>query len=27
MMRAHMHSTPILKLTSHLTVIVDEHAS
>jgi large subunit ribosomal protein L22 len=27
MMRAHMHSTPILKRTSHLTVIVDEHAS
>jgi large subunit ribosomal protein L22 len=27
MMRAHMHSTPILKRTSHLTVIVDERAS
>jgi len=27
MMRAHMHSTPILKRTSHLTVIVDEQAS
>jgi len=26
-MRAHMHSTPILKRTSHLTVIVDEQAS
>ena len=27
MMRAHMHSTPILKRTSHLTVIVDEQPS
>lgn len=27
MQRAHMHSTPILKRTSHLTVIVDEQAS
>jgi large subunit ribosomal protein L22 len=26
LMRAHMHSTPILKRTSHLTVIVDERA-
>ncbi len=25
--RAHMHSTPILKRTSHITVIVDELAS
>jgi len=25
--RAHMHATPILKRTSHLTVIVDELAS
>src|SRR5216684_1443267 len=25
--RAHMHSTPILKRTSHLTVVVDERAS
>src|SRR5260370_37563206 len=25
--RAHMHATPILKRTSHLTVVVDEHAS
>jgi len=25
--RAHMHSTPILKRTSHLTVVVDEKAS
>ncbi|MGH7842141.1 MAG: 50S ribosomal protein L22 [Candidatus Binataceae bacterium] len=24
MQRAHMHSTPILKRTSHLTVVVDE---
>lgn len=24
--RAHMHATPILKRTSHLTVVVDEHA-
>ncbi|HUN59698.1 MAG TPA: 50S ribosomal protein L22 [Candidatus Binataceae bacterium] len=27
MQRAHMHATPILKRTSHLTVIVDEQAS
>jgi large subunit ribosomal protein L22 len=27
MQRAHMHSTPILKRTSHLTVVVDERAS
>jgi large subunit ribosomal protein L22 len=27
MQRAHMHATPILKRTSHLTVIVDERAS
>jgi len=26
MQRAHMHATPILKRTSHLTVIVDEQA-
>ena len=25
--RAHMHATPILKRTSHLTVVVDEQAS
>ena len=25
--RAHMHSTPILKRTSHLTVVVDERAA
>jgi large subunit ribosomal protein L22 len=25
--RAHMHATPILKRTSHLTVVVDERAS
>ena len=25
--RAHMHSTPILKRSSHLTVVVDEHSS
>lgn len=25
--RAHMHATPILKRTSHLTVVVDEYAS
>src|SRR5579885_1383360 len=25
--RAHMHSTPILKRTSHLTVVVEERAS
>lgn len=25
--RAHMHATPILKRTSHLTVVVDEHAT
>lgn len=25
--RAHMHTTPILKRTSHLTVVVDEPAS
>ena len=25
MQRAHMHATPILKRTSHLTVVVDEH--
>jgi ribosomal protein L22 len=24
MQRAHMHATPILKRTSHLTVVVDE---
>jgi large subunit ribosomal protein L22 len=27
MQRSHMHATPILKRTSHLTVIVDEQAS
>jgi large subunit ribosomal protein L22 len=27
MQRAHMHATPILKRSSHLTVIVDEQAS
>jgi large subunit ribosomal protein L22 len=27
MQRAHMHATPILKRTSHLTVVVDEQAS
>jgi large subunit ribosomal protein L22 len=27
MQRAHMHATPILKRTSHLTVVVDERAS
>ncbi|HTT76849.1 MAG TPA: 50S ribosomal protein L22 [Candidatus Binataceae bacterium] len=27
MQRAHMHATPILKRTSHLTVIVDEQGS
>jgi large subunit ribosomal protein L22 len=27
MQRAHMHATPILKRTSHLTVIVDEQVS
>lgn len=25
--RAHMHATPILKRTSHITVVVDEQAS
>ncbi len=27
MPRAHMHSTPILKRTSHLTVVIDERAA
>lgn len=27
MQRAHMHATPILKRTSHLTVVVDERPS
>jgi large subunit ribosomal protein L22 len=27
MQRAHMHATPILKRTSHVTVVVDEAAS
>jgi large subunit ribosomal protein L22 len=27
MQRAHMHATPILKRSSHVTVIVDEQAS
>jgi large subunit ribosomal protein L22 len=27
MQRAHMHATPILKRTSHLTVVVDERGS
>ncbi len=27
MQRAHMHATPILKRTSHLTVVVDERAA
>jgi large subunit ribosomal protein L22 len=27
MQRAHMHATPVLKRSSHLTVIVDEQAS
>ena len=27
MQRAHMHATPILKRSSHLTVVVDEQAS
>ena len=27
MQRAHMHATPILKRTSHLTVVVDERES
>jgi len=27
MQRAHMHATPILKRTSHLTVVVDERAT
>jgi large subunit ribosomal protein L22 len=27
MQRAHMHATPILKRSSHVTIIVDEHAS